>query len=134
MDNSDLIYVLRIGNIVKCKISNDNNIYTVVAIDGVNHKVMLNGTRYKEWISIDKIKPIKLTNEFILKIDDVIGDFDSQFTKKVSPSFTLSKNKRNGGYWDYSNQGKTVCQIDYLHELQNIYIDQHKESLPIEIR
>jgi hypothetical protein len=135
MDNSDLIYELRVGNIVKCSISNDAGIYTVVVIDGMNHKVMLNGARHGEWIDIRKIKPIKLTNEFILKIDDVSGDFD-KFFKKVSPSFTLSKNTNKfGGVWNYIDCNKNiVCQINYLHELQNIYIDQHKESLPIELK
>lgn len=134
MDNSDLIYELRVGNIVKCKISNDAGIYTVICIDGINHKVMLNKARQGEWIDIKKIKPIKLTNEFILKIDDVSGHHE-EFIKRISPAFRLFKNKRGfGGYWDYSHNSNIICQIDYLYQLQNIYIDLNKESLPIEIR
>ncbi len=53
---------LQINNIVKCKISNDNAVYKIIALDGYHYKVMLDGVRFKQWIEFDKIKPIKLDN------------------------------------------------------------------------
>jgi hypothetical protein len=61
------IQELRIGNLVKCKTSNDSAIYSVIQIDGFGLKVRLSHPRHAEFTPIDRIKPITLTEEILLK-------------------------------------------------------------------
>ena len=138
----DLIYELRGGNHVKCKVSNDAAIYTVIMIDIWNHKVMLSGVRQGEWHSIKKIKPIKLTKEW----------FDKQVKAKPNSKYHIFDDTEDNCYTigmpnglfmviDKDDYGLIIGQgadfshellkLTYIHELQNIYIDINKEALQL---
>lgn len=138
----DLIYELRGGNHVKCKVSNDAAIYTVIMIDIWNHKIMLSGVRQGEWHSIKKIKPLKLTKEW----------FDKQVKAKPNSKYYIFDDVEDGCYTigmpnglfmviDKDDYGLRVGQgadfshelikLQYVHELQNIYIDINKEPLQL---
>lgn len=139
---SDLIYELRGCNQVKCKVSNDAAIYHVVMIDIWNHKVMLSGVRQGEWHSIQKIKPVSLSKEW----------FDKQIKAKRDSNYYIYDDKDENCYTigmpnglfmmiDKVNYGVRIGQgedfshelmkLNYVHELQNIYIDLNKKSLQL---
>lgn len=120
---------LRIGNSVKCKTSNDAGIYRVEAIDGIHLKVYLSSPR-NVWHSEDKLKPIQITEEWLLKygftrhhndyFNDVIGiknviDFNSGDPNKKFDYFIYPKNNGSAIY------PKTNKELRFVHQLQNLY-------------
>lgn len=106
---------LRYGSLVKCKVSNDSAIYQVIAIDGWNEKVMLSGVRKGEWYSLDKIKPIKLTDDWLLKFG-----FKNIHGRWFLDDFIL----------DYYN--KTIkTKVDFVHRLQNLYFEIENKELKL---
>ena len=120
MDIKDLIA----GNIVKCKISNDGGIYKVVAIDGYSHKVMLDGARFKEWISVDKIKPIPISSK------NIILSGGKKHNKKYF--FYLNNHEHDVDKISFYVSEGFLCfegikyrslfkHISYVHQMQNLY-------------
>ncbi len=67
-DEITQIEYIRIGNPVKLRVSNDAGIYTIRAIDGINHKVMLDGVRSDKWYPIEKIRAIRFDESIIKRI------------------------------------------------------------------
>jgi hypothetical protein len=115
---------LKIGSIVKCKVSNDAGVYRVIALDGQNLKVMLDGVRFKTWYTLDKIRPIKLSAEIIEYCEGFkfhhndCGD-GIIFIKNIcwNPPFVW------GLYPKELGSGETIkdsIELRYLHQLQNI--------------
>ncbi len=137
----DLIYELRGGNLVKCKVSNDAGIYTIIMIDIWNHKVMLSGARQGEWHHISKIKPIKLTKEWFEYQIKNRRDEKSYFYNMDGKDYAICMSSGLFMVIDEDDFALTVGQgnvfshdlikLKYIHELQNIYIDLSKEALPI---
>ncbi len=131
---------LKIGNYVKCKVSNDNADYVVSALDGFGLKVMLNGARQGTWYEEDKIKPIKLTEEWLLKLGfsdkeyklGYIGiDIKYEFT---ITDFVLTKPTVLGEWqknyaWEHVKHRFT--ELKYVHQLQNIYYSLTGQELII---
>ncbi len=122
---------LRPNNYVKCKISNDAAIYKVLSLDGWLHKVMLDGVRKGEWIDFEKIKPILLTQDKLRELGLV---------EDIYWKFPVPKNAdrpiRKSGRWITGKNIMTdeklevpflrldgLCDIYYVHHLQNIYLD-----------
>lgn len=107
---------LRIGNKVKCKVSNDAGIYDVLHLNGMGLKVMLSGAREGVWYNGDKLKGIKLTLP-ILKESGFTWDMitASRGTIWLAPG--------NGGYDVFLSglSGGIYCNIKYFHQLQNLY-------------
>lgn len=142
MNPDDLIYELRGGNHVKCKVSNDAATYQVIIIDIWNHKVMLSGVRQGEWHSIKKIKPLKLSKEWFDKQVKakpnsryyIYDDVDNECYTIGMPNglfMTIDKDGygvRIGQTTEFSHE---LIKLQYVHELQNIYIDINKESLQL---
>jgi len=101
---------LRIGNKVKCKISNDAGIYTVLAIpmwsiDAANEEPLILIDRCpQDFVVESKLKPIPLTEEWLLK-------FGFEKGKECIKSNVISrmdeKNKEGSSYDDvYSIDNK----------------------------
>ena len=105
-------YELKIGNLVKCKTSNDSGIYTVLALDGLNLKVYLSEPRSK-WHTEDLIKPIPLTEEWLLKFGYTEEDFE---TGKI---IIVTENNKLIGF--IINKYSYSPIIKYVHQLQNLY-------------
>jgi hypothetical protein len=97
MKSEMTINELSIGNYVRCSISRDPAIYTVVAIDGIHSKVMLSGARMCTWIDLEKINPIKLN-------EDILNVFKNSL-----------KSYNDIRHLDVINNAK------YVHEIQNIF-------------
>lgn len=121
---------LRIGNKVKCKTSNDARIYDVLALDGLHLKIYLNSPR-NVWHIEDLIKPIKLTEELLLKCgfklitDDggVCGDYTYWSNGEIELN--------NLGYWFVVSTDFHHPKIKYIHQLQNLYYYLTGEELEV---
>lgn len=120
---------LRIGNKVKCTISNDHGIYTVLAMPGWENgeqEFMVTIDRCpKQTVGMSKLRPIKLTPallaEFGLRESEMgLWQFiDLPQQKKsfrwVTGKFGGEKLKTPFARFD------GLCDIYYLHTLQNLY-------------
>lgn len=128
---------LRIGSRVKCKVSNDSAIYTVVAIDGLNSKVMLSGARVGTWYDIERIKPIPLTKDLLLECGFEYNEDRGLFTQ-VMPTegrYILDANL-GGGYQlgrEFNDDYTPVASVEYLHQLQNLYFFLEGSELPLSL-
>lgn len=97
---------LRIGNFVKCKVSNDTAFYKVLALDGWLLRIMLDGVRQGEWYTQDKVKPIPITAQAL-------------------------ENSKIGSDWlKYA----VVSDLKYMHQLQNLYFALTGKELEIVIK
>lgn len=113
---------LRIMNHVKCSISNDAAFYQILVIDALNDKCRLSGARSDEWISIEKILPIKLTTEFMGELefnrkDNNVG-WDT-YTKGII-NLSIVPVKTNDLLLAYKVNDE-YRYIRYIHELENLY-------------
>lgn len=138
-----MIYVneLRIGNLVKIKTSNDANYYPIYAIDGMGLKVVLGGVRQCEgWKEEKLLKPISLTEKLLLRCgmnecnDDAIVRYvyrDDKFKMNI----IILGLKRYIVHINNLESGEQICgkEIQYLHQLQNIYFDLIGKELEVEL-
>lgn len=115
---------LMIGNYVKCKVSNDAGIYRVIALDGYNLKVMLDGARFKEWYLEDKIKPIKLTAKIL---EDIGFKFDGSVYEWSLDNVVIDTYPNDSAFY---YKGKDF-KITNLHQLQNLLSTLTKTELNI---
>jgi hypothetical protein len=119
---------LRIGNKVKCTISNDAGIYTILAIPEwikeMSQPIVIDRCP-KQTVPIDRLRGIKLTPELLVeygfKQDRIYKYMYSIETFIIHKMATDSKNKPE--VWqlalDYGHSLNT--EIDYFHQLQNLY-------------
>jgi len=125
------IQELKIGSLVKCKVSNDAGIYKVIAIDGVNNKVMLDGVRMGEWHGVDKIKGIPINDHSL----QCLG-FDNEEYKEGwigidvnNTSFVLAyphtEIQHSKHYcWCYKqDRWPMFTELEYIHNLQRLFLD-----------
>jgi len=121
------------GNIVKCRVSNDAAYYAVVAIDGINHKIMLSGPRRGTWYDMDKIKPVVLTEKLLDTICSKKEHTYWHFYENDSCAFILQwGNEKKKAVWvGYFESSIGLVDIQYLHELQNIYAVFNKSELDL---
>ena len=121
------------GNIVKCRVSNDAAYYSVVAIDGINHKIMLSGPRRGTWYDMDKIKPVVLTEKLLDTICSKKQAFVWHFNDRDNCALILQwcdENKK--AVWlGYFERLLGYVDIQYLHELQNIYAVFNKSKMDL---
>lgn len=125
------IQELRIGNLVKCKMSNDSAIYSVIQIDGFGLKVRLSHPRHTEFTPIDRIKPIPLTEEILLKCG-----FDFSENAYFSPIFNLVSKLRivgHDGDFRLLLNTQMAIKVEYLHQLQNLFLDLTGEELEVKL-
>lgn len=125
-----MIKELRIGNLVKCKISNDAGIYQIEAINGLSETVYLDGGRHRETIPIEKIKPIQLTEEwlekfgfakteyglFIYKPSDDLEPNVFKDCRWITLSKLMSEEKLKHPFLRFDR-----TDIHYVHHLQNLF-------------
>lgn len=130
---------LRVGNKVKCTISNDAGIYEVLAI------TMWEGQAFNPMIVIDRcpkqtvtekqLKPISLTPEILISFG-----FEKDHTDdgEIYYSLRLSKNRHHDLCFLSTNKDTAVYlfpydgeefNYKYLHEIQNLYFALTKEEL-----
>lgn len=122
---------LRIGNKVKCKISNDHGIYSVLALPGWENggdefEVTIDRCP-KQTVRLSQIKPIPITEnllkEYGFVIDEEIGIFWHYRNKDVFPrGFRMIKKKFFGTEVSLKRpfvRFDAWIDIHYLHQLQN---------------
>jgi len=120
---------LRIGNKVKCSISNDHGIYTVLALPGwengeVEFMVTINRCP-KQTVPISKLRPIKLTTKILAEYNlnesetGLWSFIDNGIQKKSFRWITeiLSGEKIKTPFARFDG----MCDIYHLHRLQNLY-------------
>lgn len=131
---------LAIDNYVKCKVSNDAGIYKILAIDGYNLKVMLDGARQGEWYTLDKIKGIPHTPEILEKCgfvknttDDGTAYYNLKFNDEPFCDLSLLGREENGVYvvmlYPYLDEFK----YHSLHQIQNIFYSITQKELIINL-
>jgi hypothetical protein len=106
---------IKICNYVHCRVSNDAGIYKIIAIDGWSHKVMLDGARQGTWYTLDKIKPIPLTEKWLKEFGIEAGEGVGKYTN-VTARIIVSKNFERNGL-----QSDDRIEIKYVHQYQNIH-------------
>jgi len=112
---------LRIGN----KVRWDYEIYTITAISTDVVDITRFGIAMS--INIKSIKPIPLTEEWLVKFGFVKNDCDNyelEYTFKLNASFTIINKDRGYFYIDAPNH-----EIKYVHQLQNLYFALTGEEL-----
>lgn len=114
---------IRIGNKVKCAISNDHGIYTVLAIPGwYDGERVLSEPQVtidrcpKQTVPISKLRPIKLTPE-ILKEYGFNYDLHTYALKNI----WLSEGEKGFNLWLAGLSNGIHTTIHYLHQLQNLH-------------
>lgn len=129
------IQELRIGNLVKCKTSNDSATYSVIQIDGFGLKVRLSHPRHTEFTPLDRIKPIPLTEEILSEFTMKWGT-DPQEPNALmvfkNGEFEILKFEDEDHFF-YSNGRGFHADIIYLHQLQNLYFDLTGEELEVKL-
>lgn len=120
------IIELRIGNFVKCTVSNDAGVYSIVAMDGIHLKIMLDGARYKTWYSEGKINGIELTEEWLIKLG--FKKTEMMFSNIPFIRFKIDKFliTRETNYFSCIlfndlEQEVGVTYVTSVHQLQNLY-------------
>lgn len=120
---------LRIGNLVNYKwfemsYFKDNNkkrtivhreAVTILGIDAQNNRVLIKANQIRKnltWISLDKIKPIGLTEEYLLNIGFIWSD---PFGCFVNKGYMIEK------IGDLLCDRRYGVVIKYVHQLQNLY-------------
>lgn len=124
------IHELRIGNTVKCAVSNDAGIYHVLCLDGWMLRIMLDGVRQNEWYPERKIRPIKITKELLEKNGFVWRETLQHWTKTWGTN-GVHFIKYDEHYKKFSFQlGQLHYKVlDAFHNLQNLWIDLTGETL-----
>jgi hypothetical protein len=125
---------LRIGNLVKCKKSNDHGIYQVMALDGFNLKIMLGGVRMDEWNDEHQIKPIPLTTDWIKKFgfwEEYSSGHETGYFSKKFVNITIAEN----GFYCYCGDCRRHISLTlyYVHQLQNLFFSLTGEELTYKI-
>ena len=110
------IQELRVGNYIY----ENNKILQIT--DGHNFDAV------ESWLEdTDFIKPILITEHILLKLGFKIGvnNYDCGNYHIISKfgEFYLRKSYKGGFYWgfDYDNEINNVNNVEYIHQLQNLY-------------
>ena len=108
---------LRIGNIVQ---TTDN---LTVEVTGVNSNgtVNIKGQKMEADINIEDLKPFKLTPELFLK-----NGFDKEWHYFIKNGIKIIP---DGEQYCFLFGEEEQVKIEYLHELQNIYLDLTGEEI-----
>jgi len=120
---------LRCKNLVKCDISRDNGIYEISMIDWLNSTVRLSGAREQEIVSIAKISPIFITEQWLIDFGfkNIHDEGDIKFYHKQGVCYNVvldhddirldmvsGKDENSVIFWNDS-------RFSYVHQLQNLY-------------
>lgn len=126
---------LQCRNTVMCKVSNDAGIYHVTALDGLHHKIMLDGPRMGMWYDIDKIKGILITPEILINRGAILksGHFEMDLTRFHKLHIFQEGRRWTAKYIQevITSHGIFFKPIFYLHELENIYYIFKKQHLEL---
>jgi hypothetical protein len=131
---------LRKGNKVKCKISNDAGIYTVLGIpawgidgngDGEEPLVLIDRCP-KQLVPESKLKPIPLTPEIL-----EAGGFENRANGIYKNDLFNICRFENNKYFLCNPFGTEIYSpmklIEYLHQLQNLYYSLMGKELEVNI-
>lgn len=133
---------LRIGNLVKYSLSNiPQEIKSVINVHG-EYIVSFQNSEFSN--TIDKIKPIPLTEEFLLKLGFERGGYNLlEVWHPNNPRFSMvgylgAKDDDDFLGWNYDSSGnseeewaKSRIDIKYIHQLQNLYFALTGEELTL---
>jgi hypothetical protein len=131
---------LRINNLVKCKISNDAATYRIVEIDGINASIKLDGARYGEIIPINKIKPILLTEELLLKCGAKFREINCGWRYYDIDGFIISANVKDKRIFfsAFDRDGERYVndfdlELETIHQFQNLYFTLSNKELEVNL-
>ena len=136
---------LKIGSYLKCKVSNDAAAYSVIAIDGWHQKVMLSDVRMGTWYTVDKLKPIPLSEEILLDNEFAKKDKDQtlgviyervytrEFDKDDVRVFVGKLQSDPKKMWYFGTGFSAINNIYYVHELQKFLDAATRNTLDINL-
>ncbi len=119
---------LRIGNWVLVSVKTDNDEKLEIRID-INDL-----RRIYEGSELYNFEPILLTEEWLLKFGFKLKQ-NSLFTKKLEYIYNSIKYCDDNKIWIYYNDDNdagcnAIADLNYVHELQNLYFALTKQELP----
>ena len=117
---------LRIGNYVNHKELGYIQVY------GMNGEIIQFDYRkdpYYEEIPFDKLSYIPLTEDILLKCGFEKEEESNCYVNQIALYFTFDKITCNVSYYEYDN----LINVDYLHQLQNLYFALTNEELTINL-
>ena len=123
---------LRIGNIVKT----ENNTIDVFKLVSIGYDYVLLTDEYNDYDSlIEELKPIPITEEWLLKLGFEYHAFDKNYVITTKDDWHNSI-KEIEGDWCYNNDSSDagcyfVRDVKYVHQLQNLYYAINEEELTI---
>lgn len=135
---------LQLGNAVKCRKSNDAREYKIMALDGYNHKVMLNDVRKGEWLDLKQIRALPLDYtwyedfEFIKTTHDDVATWErtigqNDYSENFSIWITDPKAQIDMAVIYSLDDPDRNCQVlnvpKYVHQLQNLWKQISPEPL-----
>jgi len=86
-------------------------------------------------VSINDVKPIPLTEEWLIKFGFFPSKYKDGYT--ISPygknEFLLDKEYTDEGEWDFCTDENYLKTIKYVHQLQNLYFALTNEELTTEL-
>lgn len=120
---------LRIGNYVKCAVSNDAGIYQILNLDGWMLRIELYGIRQVEKYPERLIKPIQLTEDILIKCG-FVGFVGHTLYKQLNDTvITMFFERGLFSIQDYDWFKLYMPHIKYLHQLQNLVYSLTNEEL-----
>lgn len=115
---------LRIGNLVKCRVSNDAGIYKITHLDGYMLTAHLNGARVGYPYPLTKLKPIPLDETWLERCGLEKGDPDLPFYNDPWLILPIPKSDLILS-WEEERHLRVShfdgLEIKYVHTLQNLY-------------
>lgn len=123
---------LRIGNLVYLK----NNMPSYfMSISGFNNDIIYSNNpslRTDRQITIEDIEPIPLTEEWLFKFGykkflDMFTIYDEFYLESIRAQYI----NKDGWHARIGNDMHTMCEIIYVHQLQNLYFALTGEELKI---
>ena len=129
---------LRIGNYVKCAVSNDAGLYKIEQLDGWMLIIGLSGVRRGEYYTERKIKPIKLTSKVLLCcgfVEDEIWGYSHTHLKCRWITQKLTGAEIETPFLRFDSTGKPPfikTDVYFVHQLQNLYFALTSEELMID--
>ena len=121
---------LRIGNLVE--IDNHTKVCEVIEIKEKSLRVSYirsdNGMVHNPIIEIDRIKPISIIEEWLLKFNGILDQEDDSYVFK---HFAVSVNEKSEAIMFF--QDEEIAEFNYVHQLQNLYFALTNEELKINL-
>lgn len=116
---------VRIGNIIECTWYDMDKVYTEIIPININDLIDIEDEDYK---------PVPLTEEWLLKCEQIEKIADGLFVFKLPFNYEIRIVEGKKGYTFWVQNTLLSANIDYLHHLQNFYFTIKNEELTFNLK